>query len=127
MVNLLNMNAKVIHIIKLKILTLVLNSASRVCTHHLFATSLGPLALNEMLVVKMIVSNGWTRVSESALLKRQPLVADAVGALAHLHEQRKLIGVGSTLTFRLRRLGFDGWFNRRSLDALTLDCFALVT
>jgi hypothetical protein len=36
--------------------------------YHLFATLLGPLVLNEMLVVKLIISDGWTRVFESALL-----------------------------------------------------------
>jgi hypothetical protein len=57
MVNLLNMNAKVIYIIKLKILTLILNSISRVYIYYLLVILLGPLVLNKILVIKIIISN----------------------------------------------------------------------
>ena len=106
----MNMGPKVIHIVKCKVLTLVQSSASRMCTHHSFATSLGPLALNEMLVVKVIISDGWTSILESALFEKQPLVADAVWALLRLHEEWKLIEAGLTLTSASGDSGLTGGF-----------------
>jgi hypothetical protein len=69
------------------------------CIHHLFATSLGPLALNEMLVVKVIVPDGWTTVYESVFLKREPLIDNTVWPLPHLHKEWKLIIKGKLAGF----------------------------
>ena len=70
MMNLVNVCPEVIHGVELKISTFIQASASRMCANHLFAPLLCPLALYEMLVVEVVVSNGWTTVFESALLKR---------------------------------------------------------
>jgi hypothetical protein len=112
-----------------EILSLVLAAASRVCTHHLLTTLQCPLAVDQVLVIKVIVPNGRTAVRKSTLLEGEPLVADAVRALSRLHEERKLIEVMLRLTVRFARFDFDVRLSLSPdvlLDAMTLDRLAFV-
>lgn len=89
--NRLHMGPKMVHVMKFEILTLVLGATSRGCTHHLLTTLQCPLALDQVLVIEVVVPDGRTAVRKGTLSEREPLVADAVRALSGLHEERKLI------------------------------------
>jgi hypothetical protein len=97
-------------------------------TYPFFATSLSPLALNQMLVIKVVVSDSRTAVGKSTLLKGESLVRNAIRALSCLHEERGLIEARSGLNVRFGRLGFDVRSSSGALlNAVVLDCFAFIT
>jgi hypothetical protein len=88
----------------------------------------GPLALNQVLIVEVVVPYCQTAICKGALLEGESLVANAVRALPDVHKKRELTQARFGLTVRLGRFRLNRWPNSYALlDAATFNCFALIT
>ncbi|KAK2470367.1 hypothetical protein H9L39_17984 [Fusarium oxysporum f. sp. albedinis] len=69
----------------------------------------------------MVVPSGQTAVSKGTLLPAEPLIANAIWALAGLHEEREFFEIRFRLTVCFGRFGLDV----RSSPGILLDVMAL--